>query len=137
MKNARIKSDIKLSGFWSKLADQLNSSMSDNQPKEIYDESILHQPKDPKNEVLDVYNLVQNEVILRLEVKDERVFIGEFTAFDKFGNFVLTNAKELFRDEERKMKMVIIPLDFVTKIGKKDNNHEKEETENTNEQKEN
>ena len=110
--------------------------MSDNQPKEIYDESILHQPKDPKNEVLDVYNLVQNEVILRLEVKDERVFIGEFTAFDKFGNFVLTNAKELFRDEERKMKMVIIPLDFVTKIGKKDNNHEKEETENTNEQKE-
>lgn len=69
--------------------------------------------------------MVQSEVILRLETKDGRIFVGVFTAFDKFGNFVLTNAEELFRDEVRKMKMVIVPLSFVTKIGKRENTNTK------------
>ncbi|OHT04908.1 hypothetical protein TRFO_27530 [Tritrichomonas foetus] len=49
-------------------------------------------------------------------MKDDRHVTGTFTAFDKFGNFVLTSATEFFREEERKMQMMIVPLDFVVKI---------------------
>ena len=84
-----------------------------------YDPSILHMPENPTGDVLTVMNMVKEEVQLRLDLKDERVYTGSFAAFDKFGNFVLTGAKEYFRDEIREMPTVIIPLDFVTKIGSK------------------
>ncbi|KAH0789899.1 Sm protein [Histomonas meleagridis] len=92
---------------------------SDNASGNEYDPSILHMPENPTGDVLAVANMIKEEVQLRLELKDDRVYTGSFAAFDKFGNFVLTGAKEYFRDEIREMPTVIIPLDFVTKVGSK------------------
>jgi small nuclear ribonucleoprotein (snRNP)-like protein len=81
-----------------------------------YDPSILHDPVDvdPDGPVARVLALLRRT--LRLTLNDERVFSGCFTAYDKFGNFVLTNADEHFRGQVRHMKMVIIPLDHVVQI---------------------
>jgi hypothetical protein len=36
---------------------------------------------------------------LRLALKDDREFVGPFTGFGKFRNFVLTEAEEFFRSQ--------------------------------------
>ena len=90
-----------------------------------YNQKILHLPTDPKGSVLEVYNLIQQKVTLKLELKDGRVVIGTFTAFDKFGNFAITNAVEEFRDEKRNMQMVIVPLDYIVKLYSGKPNEEK------------
>lgn len=92
-----------------------------------YDQKILHQPADPKGPVLEVSKLVQEKVSLKLELKDDRTVIGTFAAFDKLGNFVLSSATELFRDEKREVNMIIIPLDYITKIYSKPAEPQKEE----------
>lgn len=79
-----------------------------------YIPSILHMPENPTGPVKDVINLLNTQ--LRLELNDGRVYVGTFTAFDKFGNFVLTSAVEYFRDQERKMHMVIVPLHSLVRI---------------------
>ena len=81
-----------------------------------YDPSILHDPVDypADGPIAKVIGLL--EKTLRLGLKDERQVVGVFTAFDKFGNIVLTKAYETFRESKRKMSMVIVPLDYVVKI---------------------
>ena len=81
-----------------------------------YDPSILHDPVDypPDGPIAKVIGLL--EKTLRLCLKDERQVIGKFTAFDKFGNIVLTEANEIFREKPRKLPMVIVPLDYVVKL---------------------
>ncbi|EAX99189.1 Sm protein [Trichomonas vaginalis G3] len=79
-----------------------------------YIPSILHLPEHPTGAVKEVMDLLNTQ--LRLELNDERVYVGTFTAFDKFGNFVLTKADEYFRDQIRPMHMVIVPLSSVVKI---------------------
>ncbi|KAK8866955.1 hypothetical protein M9Y10_009924 [Tritrichomonas musculus] len=96
-----------------------------------YDQTILHQPKDPQGPVLEVSKLVQEKVNLKLELKDNRTVIGTFAAFDKLGNFVLSTATELFRDEKREVNMIIIPLDYVTKVYSKPAEPQKEENESS------
>lgn len=79
-----------------------------------YSPAILHTPENMTGPVAEVNGLLNSQ--LRLELNDERTIIGIFTAFDKFGNFVLTTATEYFRDQTRKMQMVIVPLNFVVKV---------------------
>ena len=81
-----------------------------------YDPKILHNPINPEGSVADVVSLLH--WILKLNLKDERTFVGEFIAFDKFGNFVLSNAKEYFHEQTREMKMVVIPLENVVSVFK-------------------
>jgi small nuclear ribonucleoprotein (snRNP)-like protein len=79
-----------------------------------YNPSILHPPTnmDPDGPVAKVQAMLGRK--MRLDLKDERWVEGVFTAFDKFGNFVLTTAKEHFREQIRNLQMVIVPLDYVT-----------------------
>lgn len=81
-----------------------------------YDPSILHDPVDyaPDSAIAKVKDLLAKT--LRLSLKDERIVQGQFAAFDKFGNMVLTRVEEYFKDETREMGMLIVPLDYVTKI---------------------
>jgi small nuclear ribonucleoprotein (snRNP)-like protein len=82
----------------------------------FYHPSILHDPVDvdPDGPVARVISLLRRK--LKIAIKDDRVFLGTFTAYDKFGNFVLTDTEEFFRDQIRKIPMVIVPLDYVTAI---------------------
>ena len=91
----------------------------DSQPNEYetYNETILHVPKDLSGEMGEMMNLIGND--LKVQTKDERIFIGEFSAFDKFGNIVLVNAKEEFHGLTRKTLMVVIPLEDALNIAKK------------------
>lgn len=82
-----------------------------------YDPKILHMPENPTGPVAEVIKLL--DYILKIEIDDERVYIGTFTAFDKFGNIVLTDVTEYFRDQERNMNMVIIPLGSVKSMASK------------------
>jgi small nuclear ribonucleoprotein (snRNP)-like protein len=79
-----------------------------------YDASILHQPADvdPSGPVARVMALLRKK--LRLALKDGRTFVGTFTGYDKFGNFVLTEAEEFFRNKIRRIPMAIIPLNSIT-----------------------
>ena len=79
-----------------------------------YVPEILHMPNNPEGPVKEVMDLLNSQ--LKLSLSDERTYIGTFTAFDKFGNFVLTNATEYFREEKREMQMVIVPLTYVTAV---------------------
>lgn len=79
-----------------------------------YIPEVLHLPKNPEGPVKEVMDLLNSQ--LKLSLNDGRVYIGTFTAFDKFGNFVLTSAVEEFRDEKREMQMVIVPLSSVTDV---------------------
>jgi small nuclear ribonucleoprotein (snRNP)-like protein len=81
-----------------------------------YHSSILHDPVDVDDSGPVAQGIALLRRKLRLSLKDDRVFVGTFTAFDKFGNFVLTDAEESFRDQIRKMPMVIIPLNYVETI---------------------
>ena len=79
-----------------------------------YIPEILHMPENPQGPVKEVIGLLNSQ--LKLTLNDERIYIGKFTAFDKFGNFVLTDAVESFREETREMQMVIVPLKYVTSV---------------------
>jgi small nuclear ribonucleoprotein (snRNP)-like protein len=83
---------------------------------DAYDPSILHDPVnvDPDGPVAKVQAMLRKR--MRLSLRDERVVEGAFTAFDKFGNFVLTDAVETFREYLRTMTMVIIPLSYVERV---------------------
>jgi small nuclear ribonucleoprotein (snRNP)-like protein len=91
------------------------TSQEDSRPCE-YNSAILHPPEitDPDGPVAKVHALLGRR--MHLTLKDERWVEGNFTAFDKFGNFVLTSAEEHFRDQTRKMQMVIVPLHYVTGV---------------------
>jgi small nuclear ribonucleoprotein (snRNP)-like protein len=54
--------------------------------------------------------------LLRISLSDARVFLGTFTAYDKLENVVFTDMEEYFRDQIRKLPIVIIPLNFVETI---------------------
>ena len=82
-----------------------------------YHSDILHDPVDydPNGPVAKVISLL--EKTLRVEFKDKRVVVGIFTAFDKFGNMVLTECKETFEGQpERSLPMVIVPLDYMESV---------------------
>jgi small nuclear ribonucleoprotein (snRNP)-like protein len=83
---------------------------------DAYDPSILHDPVnvDPDGPIAKVQAMLRRT--MRLSLRDGRVVEGKFTAFDKFGNFVLTDAHETFRESKRPMTMVIIPLNYVEKV---------------------
>jgi small nuclear ribonucleoprotein (snRNP)-like protein len=83
---------------------------------DAYDPSILHDPVnvDPDGPIAKVQAMLRKK--MRLSLRDERVVEGTFTAFDKFGNFVLTDAVETFREYQRFMTMVIIPLSYVEQV---------------------
>jgi small nuclear ribonucleoprotein (snRNP)-like protein len=83
---------------------------------ERYDPSILHDPVDVDSDgpIARMMSLLRRK--LRLVHTDERIFLGTFTGYDKFGNFVLTATEEFFRDQIRKIPMAIIPLNYVTAI---------------------
>ena len=91
-----------------------------------YDPKILHAPVNPEGSVAEVISLLHWN--LKLILKDERTFTGELIAFDKFGNFVLSNVKEYFRDQKREMKMVVIPLENVVSVFKSPPIEKEEET---------
>lgn len=91
--------------------------MSEENKISEYDPKILHLPSATDGPIADVKALLN--WTLKLETNDERTFIGEFIAFDKFGNFVLSDATEYFRDQTRQMNMVVVPLSFVKSIFKK------------------
>jgi small nuclear ribonucleoprotein (snRNP)-like protein len=73
---------------------------------------ILHHPVDvdPSGPIDQMITL------LRISLSDVRVFLGTFTASDKLANVVFTDMEEYFRDQIRKLPMVIIPLNFVETI---------------------
>lgn len=79
-----------------------------------YSEQILHLPTEQTGPIKEVIDLLGK--VMKLELKDDRTYIGTFTAFDKFGNFVLKSADEYFREFQRKINIVIVPLDYVTKV---------------------
>lgn len=82
-----------------------------------YDPAILHQPVDydPNGPIAKVIGLLHKT--LKATLKDKRVVEGIFTAFDKFGNMVLTSCKEQFEGQpQRKLPMVILPLDYLEHI---------------------
>jgi small nuclear ribonucleoprotein (snRNP)-like protein len=51
---------------------------------------------------------------MRLSLRDRRLLLGRFSAYNKFGNFVLTGVEEIFGDQKRAMPMVIARLAFIT-----------------------
>jgi small nuclear ribonucleoprotein (snRNP)-like protein len=77
-----------------------------------YDPSILHEPVDvdPDGPIPKVKALLEKK--LKLSLKDGRTVEGNFAAFDKFANFVITTATERFRTQTRQIPMVIVPLDY-------------------------
>jgi small nuclear ribonucleoprotein (snRNP)-like protein len=83
-------------------------------PPEVYNSAILHEPVniDPDGPVARVKALLAKKI--RLSLQDGRVLIGNFSAYDKFGNFVLTDADEFFGDLKRELPMVIVPLTYVS-----------------------
>jgi small nuclear ribonucleoprotein (snRNP)-like protein len=90
------------------------SSGSSPPPREGYDSSILHEPAniDANGPVGKVKALLLKR--LRLHLQDGRILIGVFSAYDKFGNFVLTDAEEHYGEQRRQMSMVIVPLSYLT-----------------------
>ena len=81
-----------------------------------YYPSILHEPRDytAGSPIGRVKELLLSTLVL--SIKDDRIIEGRFTAFDKFGNFVLCDAVETFRDSTREMRMVVVPLEWVTRV---------------------
>jgi len=90
-----------------------------------YHPQILHNPENSEGAILAVKDMLN--YLLKLEITDGRIYEGVFTAFDKFGNFVLTDSKEMFRDQIRPMPMVIVPLKDVKCISKMKAPEKKEE----------
>ena len=98
-----------------KLRKNVTVKMSSDSAKGCeYIPEILHLPQNPEGAVKEVMDLLNSQ--LKLSLDDERTYIGKFTAFDKFGNFVLTNAVEYFREETREMQMVIVPIASVKNV---------------------
>jgi small nuclear ribonucleoprotein (snRNP)-like protein len=93
----------------------LRANFEDGRAAE-YDPSILHAPVDvdPEGPVAKVQFLLGHT--LRLTMKDSRVVVGTFVAYDKFGNFVLSNAEETFETRTRPTAMVVIGLEFIAGV---------------------
>jgi small nuclear ribonucleoprotein (snRNP)-like protein len=83
-------------------------------PPDVYDRTILHGPTNiaPDGPVGRTKSLLSRK--FRLTLQDERVLLGTFSAFDKFGNIVLTEVVEGFGELKRTMPMVIVPLSYCT-----------------------
>jgi small nuclear ribonucleoprotein (snRNP)-like protein len=83
---------------------------------ESYDPSILHEPVnvDPNGPIAKVQAMLRTT--MRLSLNDGRVVEGVFAAFDKFGNFVLTDAEEKFLASTRALAMVIVPLNYIERV---------------------
>jgi small nuclear ribonucleoprotein (snRNP)-like protein len=85
-------------------------------PPEHYHPSILHEPThiDPDGPVAKVKALLLKK--LRLRLADTRIVIGVFSAYDKPGHIVLTDAEETYQDQQRAVPMVIVPLTYVREL---------------------
>jgi small nuclear ribonucleoprotein (snRNP)-like protein len=81
-----------------------------------YHPCILHETVnvDPSGPIHQVVALLGREI--RLSLKNARTLVRTFTGSDEFGNFVLTEAEKSFRDQFRKMPMVIITLSYIKTI---------------------
>jgi hypothetical protein len=65
-------------------------------PDDFYDATILHEP--PNNDLNGPATRAKSFLSrrLRLSLKDQQVLFGTFSAYDTFGNIVLTKAEETF-----------------------------------------